>query len=141
MLVRKVRTTEEGLELHATDPSGSGVPEDQARDVDHALSIDEELDLAVRLANIVEPNTLGDSGPAALGEAEGATSDGSTIGGVAVRRRSDVADSLVGTEAGGQVGVKFTSSTRPPHQTDGEASIIATTTRTAGSLAIAVTTI
>jgi hypothetical protein len=137
----RLGTTEEGLELHATDPSGSRVPEDQARDVDHALSIDEELDLAVRLANVVEPDALRDSGPAALGEAEGATADGSTVGGVAVRRRGDIADSLVGTKARGQVGVEFTSSTRPPHETDGEASIIATTTRAAGSLAIAVATI
>lgn len=62
MMRRKERTSEERLHLDATDAAGSLVAEDKALDGEDALALDEDLELAVLLADVVEADALADRG-------------------------------------------------------------------------------
>lgn len=113
-------TTEECLHLHSADSASSAVAEDEATDIDNALSIDEKLDLSIGLADVVEPNALADGGPCARGEAETATSNRGTVGGIAVGCRSDIANLAISSEArlgvGWKIGIELSLSTSAPHK-------------------------
>ena len=113
-------TTEECLHLHSADSASSAVAEDEATDIDNALSIDEKLDLSIGLANVVEPDALAYGGPCARREAESATSDRGTVGGIAVGCRSDIANLAISSETrvseGWKICIEFSLSSSAPHK-------------------------
>ena len=84
-------TTKKGLSLETTEAALGIVPELQSADVYDALSVEEELQLPVGPANIVEANTLGNGVPLTRLEIEGTPTDGSTIGGITMRAGGNVA--------------------------------------------------
>lgn len=119
-------TTEESLHLDTPYLPSTTVPKDEAADAGDALSVNEKLELAVGLANIVEADTFTDGGPLACGELEGTTADRCTVGGIALGEWGNVAYFLVGGEfgngVGGKVGVELAIALFTPHETGREAS-------------------
>jgi len=91
-------TTEESLHLCTPNPSLSTVTELQSTEVDNTLPIRPHLDLAICLSGIIELHTLTDLVPSANFEIVRPTGNGCTICGVALRKRLDVANLLIGSE-------------------------------------------
>jgi len=114
------RTTEECLHLYSANSASSAVAEDEATDIDNTLSIDEKLDLSIGLADVVEPDALADGGPCARGEAESATSNRGTVGGIALGCRSDIANLAISSEARlsvrWKISIEFPLSSSTPHK-------------------------
>lgn len=129
------------MHLHTPHLTSITVPEYKAANIDDTLAIDEELEFTISLADIIEPDTLRDSGPFASGESESTTANRSTVGGVAVGHWLDIADFLVLVEGRGKVGVEFTSTIGTPHETSREAGAGATAPGAANSFGITVTTV
>jgi hypothetical protein len=90
-------TTKESLHLCTVNPSLITITEDQSTEVDNAFPIGPHLDLAILLSRIIELHTLADLVPCANFEIERPTGNGCAICGVALRKRLDVANLLVGS--------------------------------------------
>ena len=78
-------TSEESLELHASNTPISGVSENQTTNIDDALAVRPELELAVALTDVVQADAHGHGVRLASFEVERTTTDGSAVGGVALR--------------------------------------------------------
>lgn len=126
---RRGHTSEERLHLDAADAASSLVTEDKALDGEDALALDEDLELAVLLTDVVEADALADRGACAGLEGPRAAADGGTVNVVAGRERRNVADGLVGRVVGREVGVRLTCTAGAPHEARGPASVIPTATR------------
>ena len=127
------RTSEERLHLDALELALAGRAEDEALDGEDALALDEELDLAVLLAEVVEADPLANRGTAASLEVERAAADGRAKNVVALGLRRDIAHRLVLGRVGWEVGVELACSLGAPHETRGEAAVVAPATGAADS--------
>ena len=92
-----VHTSEESLHLDTVDPSLVIVTENLSADIDDAIAVEEQLQFAVGLTSIIEPNMLTDVVPNADFEVENPATNGGTICGVAFRFQGHIAN-LVGSK-------------------------------------------
>lgn len=117
----KARTSEEGLYLHTVDTTGVLVTEDETTNIDHTLTINEQLHLAIGLTRVVQTHTLADCCPSASLPCERTTSDRRTVVRVAHGFGRNVAHDIIGGVCGREVGVDLSRTIGTPHQTDGPA--------------------
>jgi len=139
-------STKERLHLNASELVRVAVPERKALNGPLAVAIDDQLQLAVRLADVVKLCAFGNGDELSLGEAEGATSDASAVHAVAVAVRHSGAEVLIARELGakarvGEVSVDFTLSIGAPHETSGVAVGCTSATGAALGILVAVATI
>ena len=123
-MAKSRRTSEERLHLDAADAALVLVADDEPSDGENALAVDEQLELAVLRAGVVEAHALADRRARARLEGERAAADGRAVRVVAVRLRRDLAESLVGRVVGRKVGVKLAGTVGTPHETSGEATVV-----------------
>ena len=127
-MAKSRRTSEERLHLDALELALAGGAEDEALDGEDALALDEELDLAVLLAEVVEADALANRGAAPSLEVERAAADGRAVRLVALRLGSDVAHGLVGGVVGREVGVDLALAISAPHEAGREAAVVTAAT-------------
>ena len=128
------RTSEERLHLDALELALARSAEDEALDGEDALALDEELDLAVLLAEVVEADALANRGAAPSLEVERAAADGRAVDAVALGLGRDVADGLVGGVRGREVGVHLARAVSAPHEARRPAAVVAAAARARGGL-------
>ena len=134
-------TSEESLELHASNTSISGVSENQTTNIDDALAVRPELELAVGLARVVEPHALAHVRTPARGERERAAADGRAVYAVARRVRWLVAHRVVLRVVRRQVCVQLAGAVRAPHQPRGETAVVAPPAGARDGLVVAVSAV
>ena len=133
-MAKSRRTSEERLHLDALELTLARGAEDETLDGEDALALDEELDLAILLAEVVEADALADRGAASSLEVERAAADGRTVDAVALGLGRDIADGLVGGVRGREVGVHLARAVSAPHEARGPAAIVAAAARARGCL-------
>jgi len=129
----RVRPSEEGLCLNASDPARITSTKDQAIHLNDALTTNEQLEFTVGLTNVIQSDSLADSGPRSSFKMESASTNGGTVGRVAIRKGSNVALLLVGSESWiverRKITVKLPSTIYTPHKTSRETCIRPSSTR------------
>lgn len=131
------RTAKERLHHESLEPRLLSRHQDEPTDVDHALPIDEHLDLAVRLPDVVQPHALREIRALARRPGERPAPDRRAVHVVARRERRDVALHLV-RRVRGQVRVQLAHELLAPHHARGEAVLGAFAARAPGRVALGV---
>jgi len=122
----KTRAPLKSLDLYAIDVASGVATKDKIRDLYLALSTDEEFNLAVRFAHVVEAYALRDGRPFVRLDIRRPATDGRAVAGVARREKLHVALNLVLLEARREIGVHFACAFRAPHHSRRPATTIVT---------------
>jgi hypothetical protein len=134
----RIRTAKETLHHNTAYAARCVGPDLQPVHLEHAPPVRINLDLAIALANIVQPQALGDCDPLPGREDPRTGADGGAVAAFALAVGVRAADMPVVIDGVGEVGVQLAFTSVAPHEACGEAGVAFSAACTAPWVVLAV---